>query len=523
MGGNRRAWLAACTVVLTGAVATAGPISAGGGGGLDQSFGDGGTVEAGTGVERAAANAIIGLPDGRLVVAGGGADRDTAARIQVVAFRADGHPDAAFGHNGLVEIRTGDSDGAEALALQPDPAGGPPRLIVAASTYNGKGRHGDRDFSLARLHLDGELDPTFGDGGTVVTAPRYYDQEMRGVAVFADGGILVAGNWSQGNIMLARYHPDGRLDRRFGRRGLLTVKLKEGGSYERVEGLAVLPDGRFLVAGTMAPTERCAVEEGAPLSPPVGSPTAEVPVQTASTPRRPCPQADTLPNDGYAPVVKDDGVFVARFLPDGTLDDTFGDPVPDASRRRGFVVADFVVAPGNRSVDVAGGLAVADGGGIVVAGAVYCNQANTDCPPDQPQSDLALVRFTPDGTLDTTFGSGGTVRLDRPGQSEWALDLVAGLDGQGGQDGRMAVAGYSSGGEAPERFLVGLFDADGNPEAGFGEGGVALTTFSGDFARAQAVVSSGGGIVAAGVAGHEDAGERSDTVFTLARYLPPGP
>jgi uncharacterized delta-60 repeat protein len=105
---------------------------------------------------------------------------------------------------------------------------------------------------------------------------------------------------------------------------------------------------------------------------------------------------------------------LARYLPNGTLDASFsGD---------GTVLTNF----GGESFDVAAALALQPDGKIVVAG-------QSDASGSY---DFALARYLPNGTLDATFGSDGTVLNNFSGDS---FDAARALALQP-RDGRLVVA-----------------------------------------------------------------------------------
>src|SRR5581483_2431705 len=156
----------------------------------------------------------------------------------------------------------------------------------------------------------------------------------------------------------------------------------------------------------------------------------------------------------YAVVVQDDGrilvagtttgddqVFrfvLARYLPDGTPDPVFGD-------RGGYTVSD--VGGGDA---VGRAVAVLPDGRIIVAG-----ESGTDA------FKVALARYTADGRLDPTFGSGngwviaglssGSDRVHAVTTDESGDIIVGGL-----ASGRRAVARFTPNGE-----LDGAFGQDG--------------------------------------------------------------
>jgi uncharacterized delta-60 repeat protein len=118
--------------------------------------------------------------------------------------------------------------------------------------------------------------------------------------------------------------------------------------------------------------------------------------------------------------------------------------------------------------------------------------------------DLALVRYLSGGTLDPSFGDGGTVTV--AGDCELGCSLGA-LAVQA--DGKLVTAGGRNYG-----FELVRYDADGRLDPSFGDGGRVTTHFGdGRDAAAALVVQADGKLVAAGY---------SDGAFALARYEPDG-
>jgi uncharacterized delta-60 repeat protein len=117
----------------------------------------------------------------------------------------------------------------------------------------------DRDVTVARLLPDGALDARFGAGG-VVRLSRPGSQEARGIAVLPDGRVLVAGT-SEGaetrRFLLARLLPTGAPDPTFGDGGVTLAPLGHAHPSDRESGLAlaVMKDGRIVVAGNEVDAE----------------------------------------------------------------------------------------------------------------------------------------------------------------------------------------------------------------------------------------------------------------------------
>src|SRR5688572_25162703 len=108
------------------------------------------------------------------------------------------------------------------------------------------------------LAAAGDLDPTFGSGGVVLTdAPAPYCCEAaNAVAIQPDGKIVIAGSLfdasntqaADNDFALARYTPDGVLDPTFGVGGLVTTKFVPNSS-DAIRAVAIQSDGRIVAAG----------------------------------------------------------------------------------------------------------------------------------------------------------------------------------------------------------------------------------------------------------------------------------
>jgi uncharacterized delta-60 repeat protein len=196
------------SLVLGGIVLGAGAVAAAAPGELDPTFGAGGLVVTDLGGADSP-GAVALQPDGKIVVAGTrvlGPVAESRFGVALVRYRSDGTLDAAFGAGGLVvtELGEGTIAFAAAVALQPDG-----KILVAGGAGLISGEfHG---FMVARYHSDGALDPTFGRGGLVVTGFGQGHAAAAGLALQADGRIVVAGTVSN-QVGLARYTASGALD-----------------------------------------------------------------------------------------------------------------------------------------------------------------------------------------------------------------------------------------------------------------------------------------------------------------------
>ncbi|MFC1820224.1 LamG-like jellyroll fold domain-containing protein [Thermodesulfobacteriota bacterium] len=175
----------------------------------------------------------------------------------------------------------------------------------------------------------------------------------------------------------------------------------------------------------------------------------------------------------------DDDFAVARYNADGSLDTTFGSG------------GKVITAIG--SSDAANDVAVQSDGKIVVAGSAFTGS----------KWDFAVVRYNTDGSLDTTFGSGGTVTT----AIGLGIDYAYGMAVQ--SDGKIVVAGESSG-----VFAVVRYNTDGSLDTTFDTDGKVTTAVGSDVDYAYDVaVQSDGKIVVAGIT---DNGSNID--FAVVRY-----
>jgi uncharacterized delta-60 repeat protein len=358
----------------------------------------------------------------------------SSGRVQSEA----GGLDSSFGTGGKVvtDLSPG-FDVVHALTIQND------GKIIAAGTVG-------FEFALARYNPDGSLDRSFGDGGKVITdilaAPSF--EEIHAVALQPDARIVVAGfaggsGTTNTDFGLARYEPDGSLDRSFGNRGKVTTEFQSFNSTERALVLAIQSDGKILAGGAASP-----------------------------------------------PFALLSQVFgLARYNVDGSLDPTFGSG--------GKTTVTFV--PFSDFNEFIHALAVQPDGKILAAGFV--------------SNDFGMARFNVDGSLDTSFGDGGKVRTDFSGRTDDAMRIAL------QPDGHILLAGRSIQFLSDEDLALARYDSNGMLDTGFGAGGKVLADFfptgSGLFGDGlnSIVFQEDGKIIAGGLS---EFITRSD--FGVARY-----
>jgi len=165
--------------------------------------------------------------------------------LPVPALAAPGDLDPSFDGDGLVLTDFGGFESAGALVLQPDG-----KLVAAgySATIDGSG------FALARYKPDGSLDRRFGDAGRVVTDLGRHDFPIA-LVLQPDGKLVLLGATTGARTTLVRYSPDGQLDASFGINGVVVTEARAAGALIlQPDGKLVLgarPLARFNVDGTL--------------------------------------------------------------------------------------------------------------------------------------------------------------------------------------------------------------------------------------------------------------------------------
>lgn len=466
------------------------------GGTLDVAFGDGGVVV--HDIEESDNYGIMALaqPDGRILVlgdvpnAGAATPGFAVSRFQGDAWPTVGKLDPTWGQAGVVHTDfAGLDDTATTQVLMPDG-----KLVAAGwvNSYPG-------DFGVVRYLRNGRLDSSFGDGGRVVTAfsddPELVDAAW-GINARPDGGLHLFGETCDADYIvcrfaLAAYLADGSLDESFGDGGLVTTPIPDAETAIAWPSRNILQADGKVVAGGLALFENN--------------------------------QAD---------------IVLLRYNSDGSLDESFGDggiSVIDFEGKAQFP-QDIVALPGDKIMIVGG---VADefeftpffkeafmarinsdglvdssfgggdgyitwtlGGEPLGFDRALVTSASEMFIVGGDETDCTLQRFDLDGTLDTTFGDDGWVIIDS-GQLDLCPDASLTVDGKialvgrasspesdsgaatlGRNHNRAAVRGAGPVESSPatvqeEAFfdhIVGRYNADGTPDATFGDDGLVRFT-----------------------------------------------
>lgn len=434
------------------AVVVAGGAAWAAAGDLDPTFGDGDGTVVGT------EPCFVCIIDDLVVLPESGKTVAFSTSGVLARYNPDGSLDDTFGGgDGVVKFgyRGDGTTGpmyAEAFVVQPD--GG---LIVGGES---PGQNREPQFVLARFLPDGTFDTDFGggDGKVAIGFGERDSEEVNALALQGDNIIAAGRTYTSRSVgvALARFLPDGSLDKTFG-----------GGDGKRVMGmrgwidvrdLAVLPDDRLMVAG--------------------GSSVAA--------------------GSGY-----ENDIFLARLLPGGEPDKGFGGG--DGEVKTGYAKGTY---------DFATSLAV-QGSRAIVAGATYADKKDA-------AARFALFAYSDDGSLARSFGGGdGKLKTVFGVGDAVARDLVVTQP-----DGKLLVVGEQNKylkGYRGVNFALARYNADGTLDKTFGGGdGKATTDVSPgteDFASAVDLDAQGRAVVGGAAVAYNSSNDQYNNVFGLARYL----
>jgi uncharacterized delta-60 repeat protein len=220
-------------------------------GSLDPTFGGGGTVTTDIGTTTDEGRALAVQPDGKVVVAGISQSVSQIDDVVLVRYNADGSLDSTFGSGGVVRIVGSSTLAIEinAAAVQPDG-----KILVAGGVYSTIPHCCvGLDFLVARFNADGSLDGSFGAGGEArLPFPAGRTSDVQALALQPDGKVVVAGqsipadNSTPADVAIARLNSDGSPDTSFGaaHTGEVLANRNDG----QASGVAVQADGKLVVS-----------------------------------------------------------------------------------------------------------------------------------------------------------------------------------------------------------------------------------------------------------------------------------
>jgi uncharacterized delta-60 repeat protein len=291
---------------------------------------------------------LVFQPNGKAVVSG---SASASSSFAVARFNTDGTLDSGFGSGGWnsLDVRAGDLNAARGVGLQSN------GKIIAAGISFTTGFTTD-PAEVARFTAAGVLDSGKGGFGQVVQGkaigytldtfgPTLSHSDFADLIIQPDDKLVAVGSVS-GSLIVVRYTASGTLDRTFNGNGY-SMFLPAGISLAHGLAVALQTDGKIVVAGY------CTGTDGA------------------------------------------DDLLVARFNTNGTLDTSFGGG-------SGYVRLDDGATP--LSQEIGRDVAIQPDGKFVVVGETKATDGRDIIGPGK----VLVVRLNANGTLDGTFGTGGS-------------------------------------------------------------------------------------------------------------------
>lgn len=396
--------------------------------GLDPSFGSGGlvTTNFGFGETVDQGNAIAIQPDGKIILAGGG---DSYSKL--VRYNPDGTLDINFGEAGKVSMQIDPTSSSEKITdIKLSTDGG---ILVAGTGIKNSGGTPVYYYFVAKLLADGSPDAGFATAVNYLAQNEYVFSSNIGLQ--SNGKIIWTANgiWSQqAGTLITKRSSDGSPDPVNG------MNLSVLDPSLTVNDLVVLPNNDFLLCGSGSNNFALAKYSTESLT----------------------KQGNTMYTDFYsgsdyasAMALQPDGKIIlagsarntnldydfaiARYKPDGTLDESFG--------INGKLVTDF-----GGMLDAASDIIIQPDGKIVLAGKKEVHDDTV----------FAAARYLENGQLDPCFGQGGKLLIDFP--RSWATSAAL------QPDGKIILAGFSYLDFALARYIAPTpttwykdFDGDG--------------------------------------------------------------
>ncbi|MGL2963124.1 T9SS type A sorting domain-containing protein [Flavobacterium sp. RSB2_4_14] len=332
------------------------------------------------------------------------------------------------------------------------------KIVCYGNDYQGSG-------CLNRFNIDGSVDETFGNSGVIINilpTSGYYPQDM---VIQSDNRIIIMGI-IQNNIYpnaywVARLLPDGALDPSFSGDGYLDLSF--GTEQDRGTCVALQTDGKILVGGTSGSTAQyftvARLLSNGNLDTTFG---INGVVQTPFSGSESFANCIAVQQDGKiilggytvnAPFAKDFAMI--RYDGNGTIDTGFG------------INGKVITTLNTTYSDYIDKIIIDPQGRIIASG----------CSSFEVNYKLAMVRYTSNGTLDTSFGTNGKV-ISNIGS--WYSDVARQVDGK-----IVLVGGYYG-----DIFAVLRYLDNGALDNGFGANGLVTGGFEfGGFASSVLIQS----------------------------------
>jgi uncharacterized delta-60 repeat protein len=445
-----------------------------------------------------AIGAVAGLPGGGLLIAGdrwhpGPTKYVSTADLLLTRLTAAGAPDPTFGESGgATTIDLDEVDIAHSLLVRPDGS-----IVLGGATMTSPldcPEYGSSFCTespvLVGFTPNGARDANFGDGGVAALRSLAFGfAPSGGIGVLflrnlSGGGVLAGGGtWAGG--FLAELDAGGRPDPGFGDEGIVRATHPRR-AHSTLTTMVTDPAGGILALGETDASGQSGVPTGAVFRfGPNGAVDRDFGegLGYVRVPGRIRGFAVDRQGRGLVLAGKSSPDTVTRITPDGRVDRSFGTdgvaPLPESSsitlggRKVGIGMIPTVIAP------------LPDGGVLVGAWAISSGR-----------SWIGLIRLTPAGRLDPSFGRGGLVLIGLGHGGETKARALHVLPGGGILLGGSVRAGH--GGHLRQTAAVIRLHPDGSLDRAFGNRGLSTVPLPGKGLVTALAVGPRGEIITGG-------------------------
>jgi uncharacterized delta-60 repeat protein len=385
----------------------------------------------------------------------------------------------------IIQHISSSDDYGYSLAIQSDG-----KILLGGSC----GYEDNWDFCIARFDSNGTLDTSFGTDGKVIQDIGSNDDRGYSLAIRPNGKILLGGscyNGSDYDFCIARFDSDGNLDLSFGSSGIVMQPIGSGHDYG--QSLAIQPDGKILLGGSCyngSNIDFCIArfDSDGNLDTTFNYPNGYK-IQSIGSGNDEGFSLAIQPNGkillgGYCQGVSNADFCIARFNSDGTLDTSFG-------------TGGRVIQPIGSSIDYGYSSAIQPDGKILLGG--FCDNGG--------RWDFCIARFEINGTLDTSFGTGGKVIQPIGSSHDYGQSLAI------QPDGKILLGGSCYNGSNID-FCIARFNPDGTLDTSFGSSGKVIQPIDSSLDYGYSLAIQPNGKILLG--GYCDNG--SDLDFCIARF-----
>lgn len=360
--------------------------------------------------------------------------------------------DSNFGTDGITipQIKA-TNFGFWSLSLQSDN-----KIIATGWAYNDE--ESPSEISLIRLLENGEIDTSFNPSGSFSVGNGTWEDAYAS-AIQSDGKILIGGRYFNGtswDFIIIRFNENGTLDSTFGVNGIFIKDFFR--KDDRLFSMDIQPDGKIVACGFAEKFNWdfaiIRLNPDGRIDSTFGDNGSKV-INIGSY--NDVAFSIKAQNDGKIIICGWTYIFgtwdfaLVRLNSDGSLDNSFGST--------GIVTTDY-----QYKYNTAHSIAIQSDGKYVAAG--YTEK------PGLPDTDIMLVRYNLNGSIDKSFGNNGILLADYDNADDFAWVVKSDIYD------KLVVGGIKTI-DGSKNLLVARFNSDGSTDFSFGNNGMFDFNFYG--------------------------------------------